>query len=139
MILNERRDRVGKRYGSNDVRPDLRMCLYLLELFGSQRTRLREDMLRNGELADVMQQRGCSHRLNFSVRHAELSSHGRRVELYAADVILGGAVLGVYRARERFDRRQVQFRQLLGAPLLGPKSGLEDAIRAHSEIEHSPG
>ena len=34
MILNERRDRVRKRYSSDDVRTDLRMCLYLLELFG---------------------------------------------------------------------------------------------------------
>ena len=138
MILNERRDRVRKRYSSDDVRTDLRMCLYLLELFGGQRTRLREDVLRDGELADVVQQRRCSHRLSFGVRHTELSSHRRRVELHAADVILGRAVLGVDRARKRFDRRQVQFGQLLGAPLLSPESGLEDAIRAQSEIEHSP-
>ena len=82
-------------------------------------------MLRNGELADVMQQRRCPHRLNFGVRHAELSSHRRRVELHAADVVLGRAVLGVDRARKRFDRRQVQFGQLLGAPLLSPESGCE--------------
>ena len=54
---DERRDRVRKWYSRDDVRADLRMCLYLLELFGGQRPRLREDVLRHSELADVVQQR----------------------------------------------------------------------------------
>jgi hypothetical protein len=114
------------------------MCLYLLELFGSQRTRLREDVLRDSQLADVMQQRGGPHCLSLGGRHSELTSHCRRVELHAANVVLGRTVLRVDCAGERFDRRQVQFGQLLGAPLLGPESGCQNAIRAQSEIEHSP-
>jgi hypothetical protein len=138
VILNERCDGVRKGDSRDDIRTDLRMCLYLLELFGGQRSRLREDVLRHSELADVVQQRRRTHRLGLAGRHAELSSHCRRVKLHAADMVLGRSVLCVDRARERFDRRQVQFGQLLSASLLGPESSLEDAIRAQSEIEHSP-
>ena len=114
------------------------MCPHLLELFGRQRARLRENVLRHREFADVMQQRRGTHGLNFGIGHAELTSHCCRVKLHAADVVLGRPVLGIDRARKRLDRCQVQFGQLLGALLLGPESGRKDAIRAESEIEHSP-
>ena len=66
-------------------------------------------MWSGGELADVVKQRGRLHRLHLDFGHPQLARDSRGVDLHAADVVLRRAVLGVDRARKRFDRRQVKF------------------------------
>ena len=116
MTENQRRDRIGKRHRRDDVGADLRVGLDLLELFRRERARLRENVVGYGELADVVEQRGRLHRLHLDLGHPELARDSRGVDLHAANVVLRRAVLGVDRARERFDRRQVKLGNLLDVP-----------------------
>ena len=87
VAQDERRHRIRERDAGDDVGADLRVNADLLELFGRQRTRLGEDVLRHGELADVVQQRGRPDRLDFVVGHAERACHARRVHLDTSDVV----------------------------------------------------
>src|SRR4029434_5043678 len=56
MVQDERRNGVGKRDVANDGGADPRVNPHLLEFFGGQRSRLREDVLRHGALGDCAQQ-----------------------------------------------------------------------------------
>ena len=58
MAQNQRRYRIRERDGADDIRADFRMGADLLELLGRERTRLRQDVFGDGQLADVVQQRG---------------------------------------------------------------------------------
>ena len=65
MAENQRRHRIGERHRRDDLGADLRMDPDLLELFLRERARLREDVLGDGELADVVQQRRRLDALDF--------------------------------------------------------------------------
>ena len=58
MIQDERRDGLRKRHRGDDFGADLRMNADLLKLLGRERTRLGENVLGYGQLADVVQQCG---------------------------------------------------------------------------------
>ena len=135
MAQDERRDRIRERHRADDVGADLRVGADLLELFGRQRARLREDVLGHGELADVVQQRRRLHALDLVLRHAERARERRRVELHAADVRLRGLILRVDRERQRFDRRQVQVRHLAHVPLLVVDAAQVDLVGAIGQVE----
>ena len=139
MAQDERRDRVGERHRADDVGADLRMGANLLELFRRQRPGLREDVLRHGELADVVQQRRRLHALHVVVRHAERSRDRGGVELHAPDVRLRGLVLGVDGERQRFDRREVQVRHLAHVTLLVLDAPEIDLVGAVGQIERRDG
>ena len=111
----------------------------LLELFLRQRTRLRQDVLGHGELADVVQQRRRLDALDFRRRTGRRLRQAGRVDLHAADVHLRGLILGVDRARQRFDRRQVQVRGLLHVPLLVLDAAHVDLVGAVGQIERREG
>ena len=67
VAQDQRRHRVGERHGGDDLRADLRVDADLLELFLRERSRLRQDVLGHGELADVVQQRGCLDALDLAL------------------------------------------------------------------------
>ena len=132
MAENERRDRIRERHAADDFGADLRVNADLLELFLRQRARLRQDVFGDGELADVVEQRRGLHTLNFVVRHAERARQSGGVHLHPADVALGRLILGVDGERQRFDRGQMQVRNLLHVPLLildAPEVDLVGAVR----------
>ena len=112
VTQNQRRDRIGERHRADDLGADLRVNADLLELFRRQRSRLGQDVLRNGELADVVQQGGRLHALDLALAHAERARQARRVDLHAADVRMRGLILRVDRQRQRLDRREVQIGHL---------------------------
>ena len=83
---DERRDRIRERHGGDDFRPDLRVNPDLLKLLLRQRARLRQDVLGDGELADVVQQRRGLDALDFVRRQARRLRQPGGVDLHAPDV-----------------------------------------------------
>ena len=61
------------------------------------------------------------------------------VDLHAPDVHLRRLILGVDRARQRFDRRQVQVRGLLHVPLLVLDAAHVDLVGAVGQVERREG
>ena len=139
MAENQRRDRIRERHAADDFGPDLRVNADLLELLLRQRARLRQNVLRDGELADVVEQRGRLQTLSVVGRHPERASQSGGVHLHAADVALRRLILGVDREGQRFDRRQMQVRNLLHVPLLILDASEVHLIRAVREIERGCG
>ena len=92
-------------------------------------------MLRHGELADVVQQRRGLDALDLGLRHAEGARQPGGVDLDAPDVALRGLILGVDRQRQRFNRRQVQIRNLRDVPLLILNPAHVDLIGPVGQIE----
>ncbi len=133
VAQDERRHRVRERDAGDDVGAHLRVNANLLELFGCQRTRLGEDVLRHGELADVVQERSRPDRLDFVLAHAERASHARRVRLYTSDVVGRALVLRVDRQRQRFDRGHLQIRHLPRVVALLFEARAERAVDADGE------
>ena len=62
-----------------------------------------------------------------------------RVDLHAPDVHLRRLILGVDRARERLDRRQVQVRRLQHVPLLVVDAAHVDLVGAIGQVERREG
>ena len=135
MAEDQRRHRVRERDGADDVGADLRVRADLLELFGRERPRLRQDVLGHGQLADVVQQRGRLDSLDVVLGHPERAGERRGVQLHAPDVGLRGLVLRVDRQRERFDRRQVQVRHLAHVALLVVDPAEIDLVAAVGQVE----
>ncbi len=135
MAEDQRRHRIRERHRADDVGADLRMGADLLELFGRQRPRLRQDVLGHRQLADVVQQRRRLHALDVVLGHPERARERRRVELHAPDVELRGLVLRVDRQRERLDRRQVQVRHLAHVALLVVDPAEIDLVAAVGQVQ----
>ena len=108
MIQDQRRDGVRERHRRDDLGADLRMDPDLLKLFVGERTWLREDVLGDGQLSDVVQQRGCLDRFDLGVGHAECLGQARGIDLDAANVVVRRVILGLDGQRERFHRGQMQ-------------------------------
>ena len=62
---NDRGDRIGKGDALQDFSADDGMDLHLFELFRRQSAGLVDDVLGNGELADIVQQRGSAKGFDF--------------------------------------------------------------------------
>ena len=77
VAQDERRDRIRERHRADDLGADLRVNADLLEFFRRQRARLREDVLRHRELADVVQQRRGLHALDLARRSCPTRAPGR--------------------------------------------------------------
>ncbi len=109
----------------------------LLEFFRRERAGLRENVLRNGQLPDVVQKRGGLDRLQFFARYADRFRQPARVELHAKDVRVAHLVLRVDRARERLDRGQMQIRRAL-AMAFGFESSARGPCRCDSSGKSAP-
>ena len=119
--------------------PTCGMDADLLELLLGERAGLRQDVLGHGELADVVQQRRGLDALDFVGRHPQRARQARGVDLDAADVALRGVILRVDRQRERFDRREVQIRDLLHVPLLILDASQIDLVGPVGQIDRRGG
>jgi hypothetical protein len=110
---DDRGDRVRKRHVGDDRGADLRMDVEPLQLLDGQRTGLGEDVLRDGKLADIVQECRRLDRLDFALAHAKGPRERGGVGLNAAKVIVADRVFGIDRQDQRFDGRPME----LGHPL----------------------
>ena len=85
----------------------------LRELLRRQRPGLGQNVSRDGELADVVQQGGRADRLDFAGRQVDGLSQSGRIRLDAPDVDACHLILGVNGGGQRFDRGEVKVRRLL--------------------------
>ncbi len=132
---DERRDRIRERHGRDDLGADLRVHPDFLELFLRERPSLREDVLRHGELPDILQQRRGLHALDVVIREAGGARESGGVYLHARKVHPPRMFFRVDRARERLDGRQMQ----IGGPQhIGPlvvDASHVDLVSAVHEIQ----
>ena len=135
MAQDEGRNRIGERHGGDNLGADLRMNPDLLELLLGERPGLRQDVLRHGELADVVKQRRRLDALDVLFRESDGFREPGRVRLHAADVRLRRLVLGVDRASQRFDRGEVKIRGLLHVPLLIFDAAHVDLVGVIRQVE----
>src|SRR5262245_52147973 len=118
MTSNERSDRAGERNRTDDLSADLRVHLHLLPFVRRQWAGLGENVLRHGELADVVQQRSDFDRLPVEVGHVDPACQRRGVVLNTLDVTTAAFVLRLNRARKYLRAVAVYLRPLGDAPLL---------------------
>ncbi len=112
------------------------MDFHLVELFASQLSGLRDDVLRNAELADVVKQSGGSQRLDFGGRQAKALAYFKGIDLDALEVIVRGMILRLDSERERFNRAQVQRCHFLGVFLFVLHPGQIQPIGPVDQIDH---
>lgn len=86
VVADERRDWVGEGHHLDDVGAHLRMGLDSLELLTGEAPRFRQDVLGNGDVADVVQQRGGFHALNLVVWYTDGTRQAGRVDLHSIQV-----------------------------------------------------
>ena len=92
-----------QNFGSDD-----RMNLHLFEFLGRQLARFRKNVLRHSELSDVMQE-GCRPQgVQLRVAQAHLFGNLDRIVLNAAEMIMGGLVLGFDGQGECFNGTDVK-------------------------------
>ena len=127
---DQRDDRIRERHVRDDLGADARMRLDAGELLGGERARLREDVLRHGQLADVVQQRRGLDAADLALAHAERLGQASGEPLDAAHVLREGVVLGVDGRGKGLDRRQVQVRHLAHLPLLVGQALEVDVVAA---------
>ncbi len=101
-----------------NLRPDQRMDLHLLEFFRRQSPRLRNNVLRNRQLPNVMQQRRRLQRFHLGFAHVELFGHLDRIHSDPLQMVMRRLVLRLNCQRQRFNRAHVQVRHLFHVPLL---------------------
>src|SRR5437667_9828421 len=65
-----------------------------LEFFGSKPPGLGDDVLRDGQLADVMKNRSCTTRFELRRRQAHFLSNGHGIDLHAPQLLRRTGSLG---------------------------------------------
>jgi hypothetical protein len=131
MVADDGHDRVGEVDGREDVGPDARVLLHLVELGVRQLAGLVEDVLGNRELSQVVQQRGGLDGLQFAfVPDADHLGEADGVRLHAPDVPVRHLVLGVDRHGQRLDGREVE-----GVEVFEVAVGVFDALERRLERE----
>ena len=81
--------RIGKFHAVQNLSADYRMNFHLFEFDGREPPRLRNDVLRDRQLANVMQQRGRLQRLKFRLSKAQFLCNFLRINPYPPKVIVG--------------------------------------------------
>ena len=144
MTQDERSHRIRERHAADDLGAHLGMNPDLLELFMRERSRLREDVLGNRQLADVVQQRRRLDALDLVLAHPQRTGETGGVHLHAAHVALRRLVLGVDGERQRLDGGEMEIGHLQHVPLLivdaahVHRVGAVDEIRRRRGEEHHP-
>ena len=118
MRPHDRYDGIRKLHLLQNLRAHGRMDLHLLELFGRQLTRLRDNVLRHRQLADVVEQRRRHQRILFLFAQLQIAPKLSCIHLHARQMAVGGLILGFNRQRQRPYGPQVQRRNILGMALL---------------------
>ncbi len=116
---HDRHHRIRKVNLLQNLRADDGMDFHLLEFFRRQFPRLRNNVLRHGQLSNVVQHRGGAQRFGLVFAQAQFLRQFHGVDPHPLQVFAGGFVLGFNGQRERFNGAQVQARNLFGVLLLG--------------------
>ena len=132
-------NRVWEAHALQDFGAHHRMNLHLLEFFAGQLAGLRDDVLRHGEFADVVQQRGGAQRLQLRFVQAQFLAHFDRVHLHPLQMIVRGMVLGFNGQRQSLDSSQVERSHLFGVFLLVFHPAQIEVVRAVDQVDHRDG
>src|SRR5258708_3230860 len=87
------------------------MLAHLVELRGSQSAWFVQNVFRNCQLTNVVQQRGGLQTFHIAVVESQFVGQFHRIELDSADVTVSNLILGIDCHRQGFDGRQVQLSQ----------------------------
>ena len=101
-----------------NLSPDHRVNFHLLEFFRGQAAGLRNNVLGNGQLANVMQQRRCLQGLHFRRFQAHVLGHLERIHPHPLQVIVRGMVFGFDRQCQGLDGAHMQVGHFLDVALL---------------------
>ena len=85
-----------------------RMDFHLLEFLRRQFTGFGDDVLRHGQLPDVMQQRGGSEGVQLFFGKAHLLADLDRIMLHPPEMLVSSLILGFNRQSQRFDGADMQ-------------------------------
>ena len=128
--------RIRKAHSLQDLRADDRVDLHFLEFLRRQPARLRNDVLRNRQFPNVVQQ-GCRlQRLALFGRDLEILGDLERVDAHPLQVVVRGLVLGFDRQSQRFDGAHVQVGDFLYVPLFIFQLAQIQPIRAVDQVHH---
>ena len=111
------RDWVGEGYLFQDLCPDDRMDLHLLEFFRGKPARLADDVIGYCEFSDVMQKCCRSQCIGLLLAKAHLAGYRERVGSYTMKVPMSGVIFGVDSKGQRLNRPHMEFRDLLHVAL----------------------
>src|SRR6266705_403470 len=113
VIANDIFYRIREVDSLQNIAADRGMNLHLCELRFSQFSGLVEDVLRNGELPDVVQQGARDEGAQFLIAYLEEFSHLGRIELCAPHVTMGSLILRIDSDCQRLDRIHMKVGNLL--------------------------
>src|SRR6185312_10466698 len=99
---------IGELDALQDFRPNDGMNLHLFKLFRSQTPWLGDDVLRNGELTDVMEQRCGPQSFEFVLRQFQLLGDLDRIDTNAFQMVVRSLVFCFDGQRKGFNRTQVK-------------------------------
>ncbi len=118
MGANDGHHGVGKLHPFENLGSNDRMNFHLLEFFRSQPPRLGDDVLRHRQFSDIVQHCGGAKRGLFRFVQPQLARNLHRIDLHALKMVVRGLILRVDCQRQRFNRTQVEARNLLRVALL---------------------
>ena len=133
---HDRNDRIRKLHALKDFRPNERVNLHALEFFGRQPPGLGDDVLRDGQLADVVKNRSRTKRFELGRRQAHFLSNGHGIDLHAPQVLMRAVILGLDCERQCFNRPQMESSHALGVIAFGLQPGQIKAVRTEDQIHN---
>src|SRR5439155_245488 len=101
-----------------NFRPHDRVNLHFFEFFRGQPARFGNDVLRDRQFANIVQQRGCVQCLHFWRANLQFFGDLDGVHPNSLQMIVSGVIFGLNRQGQRFDGSQVEVGHLLYVPLL---------------------
>ena len=139
MVADNGRHRVGEAHSFQDLGAHHRMNLHLFEFFPRQFAGLRNDVFGNGQLADVVQQRGRAQSFQLAFIQAHVLAHFNGVHLHPLQMVVRGVILGFNRESKRFDGSEVQRCHLFGVFLIVFHSAEKKVIGTVDQINDGNG
>ncbi len=116
---HDRYDRIGEFHAVQNLGTDDRVDLHFVELDRRQPARFRNDVLRNRQLADVVQQRGRLQRLEFRFGEPQLLGDFHCINPDSPKMMVGSEVFRFDGQRQSFNGSQVQARHVDNVAFLG--------------------
>src|SRR5213594_3282863 len=112
------------------------MNFHFFEFFGCQLSGFREDMLRDGKFADVMQQGGGAQSLELVSAQPHLLGKFSAVNPHTLEVIVRTVVFCFNGERQGFDGSKVEGRHLVDVPLFTLQAVEVQAIRTINPVNN---